>query len=499
MPIPELEKFRQKYPEYNDMDDLTLATKLVEKYPEYSDLLDKVKTPIAKNIPQESIGQMLLKNLKGAAKETYVEGISPIVSGASTLAFGIPRLTARATGTEKLIYPEQKTLFGKGLRGVSEIAGFTGGGIGKTAQLAGKVIPKLAQETLKRKALRAGIEGMTAGVLSPPSRGFISPEERQKTGLGFGIFSAALPFIGAGIKSLPKLGRLLTGIEKETLDEVANRGYRNVLQEKYLNKKMPQILQERIQSNLDNLESAAITKYEDLTTPLRKIPFDLVELKGKVVKIATRVKMNPFKTDVSNLDEAILDGIVNKAQVKNLGDALNLRRSLDDIIYSNRGELRSSFGKQVRDLLNKELHKIDELKKVDANWTVLQDTLREGKKVLGETGEKFLARFSGMTAKQKEMLVNLERMIGGEPFIKDLTNWSLAKEFKATPKGISLNPFSGFGLLPQVTKPIFRGALRTGEAIGEKASPLLNRFNKFQAMGLYNAVSPFSPISQEND
>lgn len=44
MPIPELTKFREKYPEYNDIDDITLATKLSNKYPEYSDLLDRAKS-----------------------------------------------------------------------------------------------------------------------------------------------------------------------------------------------------------------------------------------------------------------------------------------------------------------------------------------------------------------------------------------------------------------------------------------------------------------------
>ncbi len=43
MPIPELIKFREKYPEYGDLDDTTLAQKLASKYPEYGDLLGKVK------------------------------------------------------------------------------------------------------------------------------------------------------------------------------------------------------------------------------------------------------------------------------------------------------------------------------------------------------------------------------------------------------------------------------------------------------------------------
>lgn len=42
MSVPEIDKFRQKYPMYNDMDDLTVATKLAQKYPVYGDLPGKV-------------------------------------------------------------------------------------------------------------------------------------------------------------------------------------------------------------------------------------------------------------------------------------------------------------------------------------------------------------------------------------------------------------------------------------------------------------------------
>ena len=51
MPVKELENFRRKYPQYNDLDDLTLATKLAAKYPQYSDLVEKVKRTTEKISP----------------------------------------------------------------------------------------------------------------------------------------------------------------------------------------------------------------------------------------------------------------------------------------------------------------------------------------------------------------------------------------------------------------------------------------------------------------
>ena len=42
MPVKELDNFRQKYPQYNDMSDIDLATKLANKHPQYKDVLEKV-------------------------------------------------------------------------------------------------------------------------------------------------------------------------------------------------------------------------------------------------------------------------------------------------------------------------------------------------------------------------------------------------------------------------------------------------------------------------
>jgi len=47
--IPEIQKFRQKYPDYGDMDDSTLATKLAQKYPDaYADLPKRVAASTSK-------------------------------------------------------------------------------------------------------------------------------------------------------------------------------------------------------------------------------------------------------------------------------------------------------------------------------------------------------------------------------------------------------------------------------------------------------------------
>lgn len=147
---------------------------------------------------------------EGKARQVYREYGAPLAHALSTLAFGIPRLTARATGAEELIYPEQRTLPGKISRVVTEIPALVLGGIGKAStQVGAKLVPKLATETLKRKALRTGLEGATFGALSTPREGYLAPEERLKTALSYGIGSGAIPYAGAGAKKIGQAGKFI--------------------------------------------------------------------------------------------------------------------------------------------------------------------------------------------------------------------------------------------------------------------------------------------------
>lgn len=410
-------------------------------------------------------GKWVQGGLLKTADDVYREAISPIMSGGSTFAAGVPKMIAKAQGAGPSVFPEQTTLPGKLLRGASEIAGFTAGLPGraavKVAQFTGKAMPKVVPKLLTKMAQGAAAGG-TGGALAGDTL-----KSRRNNAVGGSIMGAVLPAISPGAKwlfeKIAAPGRVLSGIEKEVFEEASKKGFRNVLQSKFYSKKLPAQIQERIAQNLDNMEIAAGDEFDRLAGPLKKAQFDMAKFRGEVIKIANRVKENPFDTDSSKLDKAILDGVINKAQANNLGEALDIRRNLDDIIYSNKGELKTSFGKQVRDLLNKELHKNKNLENVDKEWSSLMEVLKTSKKVLGDTGEKILDRFINLTDKQKQMLVNLEKKIGGLPFVEDLTNYGLAKEFitrKVTP--------TTSGVVRAMTKPMFRGYLRTGENITKK-------------------------------
>lgn len=440
---------------------------------------------VFKDKPQESIGQIILGAVKRsgpkAVQSLYKEGIAPILEGGSTVFAGVPRIVAKAQGPgmEEIVFPEQDTFIGKTLRGASEIAGFTAGLPGKaalkTAQLIGtgaKALPKFAGKAIIPKVATRIAQGAGAGAVGGALAGDTIQSRKQGAIGGAamgGIVAGASPVAKKAFDWIGKAGSKLSGIEKEVFEEAKQKGFRKVLQHKFYNKKMPAQIQDRIAQNLDNMETAASDEYDRLITPLKKSSFDMAQLRGNVNKIMNRVTKNPFDTENSKLDQAIADGIINKAEITNLGDALDLRRNLDDIIYSNKGDLKSSFGKQVRDILNKELHKNKGLAKVDKDWSSLMDTLRDSRKILGDTGEKILSRFSNMTDKQKQNLVALEKKIGGLPFMEDLTNYSLAKEFITRKVSPSVT-----GLVRAVSKPALRGFLRQGE----KFTGQLNKIDK---------------------
>ena len=192
--------------------------------------------------PKESIGQMLLNNLKGAAKETYGEVVSPIMSGASTFALGIPKAVAEEIGAKDIIYPEQKTLEGKALRLVSEGAGLVGGGAAKAAKLAvkgaTKLIPKLSGQGLKRLMAKGAIAGGTFGALQTPEKGegVLKPKERLEQSKDWAMLGGAFPLAGQTLKGakgvITKSGRWVAknigGITDATVSTIKKLGANRV-------------------------------------------------------------------------------------------------------------------------------------------------------------------------------------------------------------------------------------------------------------------------------
>lgn len=116
--IEEIKNFREKYPEYNDIDDLNLAKKLSIKYPEYNDLPNKVSRESRKSSP-EGIGASLetIKSIStvygpletAASLASQIYGVP--VSGLAAIAgmpFGKSREALEATQKALIYQPQTK-------------------------------------------------------------------------------------------------------------------------------------------------------------------------------------------------------------------------------------------------------------------------------------------------------------------------------------------------------------------------------------------------------
>jgi hypothetical protein len=163
--------------------------------------------------------------VKQTEPTAYSEIASPLLSGASSAAFGVPKYLVGKIGGEKAIeqvFPEQQTLGGKALRVGAEGAGLVAGGAARLGMgVAGKVIPKLASSGLGLKAGVGAIDAANrAKLVANIGRGaitggvggatqIINPDtnvEQQITqGLSGAVVGGAIPLVG----TLKGVGRSL--------------------------------------------------------------------------------------------------------------------------------------------------------------------------------------------------------------------------------------------------------------------------------------------------
>jgi hypothetical protein len=110
--------------------------------------------------PVEAIPQETQEKLIKGGELLRSEVLSPIASGVSTAAFGLPKALMTEEERQRQ-FPEQKTLPGKALRVGSEVLGLVKGG---GAKFAGKAASKIAGKTLAKTALKSVVGGGTFGL-----------------------------------------------------------------------------------------------------------------------------------------------------------------------------------------------------------------------------------------------------------------------------------------------------------------------------------------------
>lgn len=180
-----LSKFREKYPQYNKVDDGLLLSKIQEKYPQYADikmntrpssgaLLDRAVKPFMSasdipqiafqgaqgavgNAPQNIIENPLITSIGGPSSAQMKSGMN-VVGGISKL-FGNKNASQPETTAFSEKYLEPKTVGGKMLGiGANILGGMVPIGVGAT-----KAIPKLAEAVDLAKAERGLSDAVYAG------------------------------------------------------------------------------------------------------------------------------------------------------------------------------------------------------------------------------------------------------------------------------------------------------------------------------------------------
>lgn len=327
MPI-ELDNFRQKYPQYNDMSDIQLAESLYKKHPEYSDILQKT---YVENEQQKS-------NVEPST--LYREVVSPLLSAASTATTGgflKEGLGAISPEAKASMFPEQKTIPGKILRGAAELgatvlgapARIVGSGVGLASKIAPKaIIPlsKVAQASLGQKVATGAVSGALGGAsLASENIDPIKQAEQIASGavLGTAIPVVAQKFIKPTTEEISKKisSTIKEGVQKAIRPSVVGKGTAKQ-QDAYFKKAESAIID--VLDNKENLE--LIDKNGDLI--VGKNPESIKEALDAV----SQTKENIFDTYSPMIKQAsdagaVIDGNSIARKLKEFSSKENIQLS----------------------------------------------------------------------------------------------------------------------------------------------------------------------------
>lgn len=261
--MPELIKFREKYPQYSDLDDTTIANKLATKYPEaYGDLPNKIQGIQPQQPPKKDLFDVALAG--GMTPEEMSKGGNWVAGGIQQTAKDVltspahllnqflmnyPRSITKTMGME---YPEAKSAVGN-------IAAKTAGVVGGFKNPLLKIL-KIGQPA---KLLTNIAKGAALGATYAPTEDVVGLPERT----GQAAVGATMPLIGAGIgkagQIVTKAGRWVAknvgGVSDATVNIIKRLGANRVFdpvkaQIDYIGKEIAPRVKERI-TNL-------ITKFE---------------------------------------------------------------------------------------------------------------------------------------------------------------------------------------------------------------------------------------------
>ncbi|MBU0907347.1 MAG: hypothetical protein KKE05_04300 [Nanoarchaeota archaeon] len=154
-------------------------------------------------------------------EEIKTELVSPVLSGASTAAFGLPKAAIKKFGGEGLeekIFPEQTTGLGKTLRLGSEVRGIFKGGAATLAKKIGDITFKKTGSAL----LKGAAEGATFGGSQFAGDDISLEDQAVQAGVG-ATFGTFLGFISKAKKGIDKATKGAPGFLRKVRGAVFQR------------------------------------------------------------------------------------------------------------------------------------------------------------------------------------------------------------------------------------------------------------------------------------
>lgn len=180
-----------------------------------------------KAIPEIMTGRGRAKKSQEAA---YKNVTSPMLSGVSSAAFGIPKFAMNKINPEmtKEVFPEQTDMFGKSLRFGSEAIGMAGGGAAKLGSaIAERALPKVVMNTAAGLPLGLGRE---SAALIQTGKKINDLRNIQRAAITGGVFGATQlnPDSTLGSQALQAGTGALLGGGIDRIGSLANSGMRNI-------------------------------------------------------------------------------------------------------------------------------------------------------------------------------------------------------------------------------------------------------------------------------
>ena len=238
-------KIKEKYPQYKDVDDLTLAKKVVEKYPQYKEKVEfeEVKTkpeqPKKKNIDVTPSGIA-----KGAASNISALLRMPI--------YGEDFQTAKSNAEQNIRQAEQKHPVALGgLEFANDLAAYS-------------KIPVLRGQGIKNFLANAALQGGTVGAAEGLKRGGDVGSAVGGGAMGTGIAAALQGISPAVAKGAMAVGRGISDIAPRVASKISQTELSTILQAMKPESKALDLNKEQAQNLLMNTTERIRGAYKDL-------------------------------------------------------------------------------------------------------------------------------------------------------------------------------------------------------------------------------------------